>query len=214
MAENQWGDEAPAPKKKSIPTWAWFCGGGCLLAVLGIVIAAWLSVGFVKKMGDPEVQWPKLAEVLPYDERPEGVTLEAGMQLGVENYTLVDEGRGLMITLQRMPGDQSEVRRQLFVEEPPSIPAMSLVDPEKGTIDVQGRQIPIVRCQIELSGLLKKFMPKEAEGGLGASAYLDLTEGEDGAYTTLQMMRPGSTERITDEEIRGFLRPFHVGPDR
>jgi hypothetical protein len=225
MAENQWGEEAPPPKKKSIPTWAWFCGGGCLLALLALVIGGWLMIGWAKRMTDPAVQWPKLAEVLPYDARPDGVGIEglelaSGTQMmGVQQYSLHDEARGLLAVLQRMPGDQGDgPRRQLFQDDEPSVQGGGLVygleQVEKGTLDVQGRTLPIVRCIVNFEGLMKKLMPEEAEGGMGATAYLDLTDEEDGRYTLLQLSRLGNKERIRDEEIQEFLRPFHVGPNR
>ena len=101
--ELEWGGEEPAPKKKRgclLPTWLWACGGGCLLLTLLIGAGLFWGVGQVKNLVDPEVQWPRLQKVLPFDERPEGMQMITGMQMfGMENYTLMDLERGLQISV-------------------------------------------------------------------------------------------------------------------
>ena len=35
MTGEEWADEPEVPKKKGgLPGWLWFCGGGCLIAVI------------------------------------------------------------------------------------------------------------------------------------------------------------------------------------
>ncbi len=67
-----WGNEAKEqPKaKKRIPTWAWFCGGGCLLAIIAGIVFAVIGYTVVRKAADQDGQWASLATVLPYDAAP------------------------------------------------------------------------------------------------------------------------------------------------
>ena len=48
----------------------------------------------------------------------------------------------------------------------------------------------------------------------GAALFLDLTAEGAEHPLLLMMVRQGDDEPISDEEIREFLAPFHVGPER
>ena len=71
MTETNWGESEAPVRKKSIPTWLWFCGGGCLLALIVSIVGGVLLFQKGKQMyeegQDPEIQWAKVAEVLTYD---------------------------------------------------------------------------------------------------------------------------------------------------
>src|SRR5262249_40196208 len=119
MADTTWSSEEPtAPKKKSIPTWVWFCGGGCLLAVLVAIVGIALAIPMVARMKDPKVQWERLAHILPYDEQPPELTPTMGFGFGLgasmEQVQLQDS-RGFMITVQSQSGTKaSEGRQKMF----------------------------------------------------------------------------------------------------
>lgn len=221
MAETTWNEEAPsAPKKSGVPTWAWFCGGGCLLALLIVAVVAFLGVSAVKKATDPELQWTNLAKVLPYDERPAGVEMTVGFNFGLEQYQMLDSARGLQITLQRMGGESGQAERdKMFDADNPQFPqnagVVKFQDLKVSKLDVQGRELRVMRMHMELAGILKGMVPKDEQiEGMGATAFVDLTRDGETGILWLQMVRVKGAEPIADDEIRDFLKPFHVGPDR
>lgn len=221
MAETNWTEEAPsAPKKSRVPTWAWFCGGGCLLALIVGGVLTFLGVNFIKSATDTEAQWANLAKVLPYDERPAGVDMRVGFSLGIEQYQMHDVPHGLQITIQKMGGTQgAEQRRKMFDPEHPQFPqdagVVKFQDLKVSKIEVQGRELPLMRMRVELAGFMKSILPKEAtQEGMGATALIDLTREDEPGLLFLQMIRLKGEEPISDEEIRTFLEPFHVGPKR
>ena len=219
MAETTWTEELPTgPKKKSIPTWVWFCGGGCLLAVLLAVVAIGFGFRAINQARDPDVQWPKLAEVLPFDERPKEMQLIMGMHLVGDQWTFKDD-RGFSVQIQNHPGrDGNNGRKDMFASENPKFPknlvVMKFEDLQPGSIEIQGREVRVLRMRMELAGLMDKMIPQEAREGMGSTAFVDLTpEGRDGMLLA-QFTRLRGTDPIADDEIREILKPFHVGPKR
>src|SRR4030095_4586023 len=144
MAETTWTEEQPTgPKKKSMPTWVWFCGGGCLLAVLLAVVAIGFGFQFVKKATDLDLQWQKLGQGLPNDERPPEIIHVLGNQIGLEQYTFQDS-RGYQLQIQNHNGERgSEARKKMFGTDKPEFPQDMLVmkfePPVAGSVEVQGR---------------------------------------------------------------------------
>lgn len=221
MADTTWNEEAPsAPKKSGIPTWAWFCGGGCLLALLVVAGLGVFGFSALKKATDPELQWANLAKVLPYDERPAGVEMTMGFNLGLEQYQMLDSARGLQITIQRIGGESGQAERdKMFDADNPQFPqnagVVKFQDLEVSKLDVQGRELRVMRMRMELAGFLKGMIPKDADvEGMGATAFVDLTPDGETGMLWLQMVRLKGGESIADDEIQGFLKPFHVGPKR
>lgn len=220
MSETAWTEEAALPpKKRGLPTWAWFCGGGCLLLIVLGVVAAGLGVNYFKKGRDAEVQWPRLAEILPVDESHEHLKLMFGNQIGIEQYTLADD-RGYTLQFQHHTGSRGEeARRKLFESDKPELPSGSfgLIKFEgtaKGSVEVQGRDVEIVRMRMELGGFAKDAVEKKGESANTAMAFLDLTPPGEQGLVLLQLMRQRGGDPITDEEVREVLVPFHVGPKR
>jgi hypothetical protein len=227
VAETTWGEEAPsAPPTKSIPTWVWFCGAGCLvMLVIGIALLVF-GMSFMKKAMDPETQWRALAEVLPYDERPPEMTPKMGMNtLGVKQVTLIDT-RGYQIQIQEMGGAKAqEAREQLFEKDPPEFPKEMLgvfkfSNVRSSLAEVQGRKIHVVRMKPEFEGIAKSMVPKAAQDQMGNMLWADVTpEGRDD-LVFIQIQRQGPSARdtdggdITDADLRDILKPFHVGPKR
>lgn len=219
MAETTWTEEGQGiPKKKGIPTWLWFCGGGCLLAVLVAVVVVGLGMRAFKTATDPEVQKKKVALILPYDEWPKEMRPMFGFQVVGEQYTFQDS-RGFQEQIQLHRGrDGVDGRKQLFQSNPPKFPkdlvVMKFEDLAPGTVDVQGRSLAVIRMRMEFSGVLGQVMPAEAKNQMGPMAFVDLTpEGLEGMML-MQVTRTKGADPISDDEIRTILEPFHVGPKR
>lgn len=215
MSESNWGEEGAAPaKKRSVPTWLWFCGGGCLAAVVVGVILAAVLFSKAKEWGQAEMQLPELAKALPFDE-----PLPAEMQFkfvmpvpGLQMYVFEDQRGYATVVYVSSPGNADELRRTVLNEKYDG--AMFNMGGRKdlaaSQVDVQGRELKVLR-----------FYQLHGAGGAGdersqqgQSAIVDLTpEGATG-LVVLQVIRGGGDAPISDEELRTLLKPFHVGPNR
>ncbi|HEV8113464.1 MAG TPA: hypothetical protein VGR31_11880 [Planctomycetota bacterium] len=222
MAETPWTEEAAVgPPKKKVPTWVWFCGGGCLLAVLVAIAAIAILVPMLKNAMNPEVQWEHLARVLPYDARPPELTPTMGLNFGESmDQVQLQDTRGFMITVQSLAGKSgAEQRRKLFASEKPEFPenagVVKFADLQSGTVDVQGRSLRILRMRMEFPAFIKMLMSKKAQSELGklsSIAFVDVTaEGADG-LVYLEMMKVTGSDPVSDEEVQTFLKPFRIGP--
>jgi hypothetical protein len=213
MAETSWTEEqGSAPKKRMIPTWAWFCGAGCLIAlILGIAGSVFLVRG-VKSAIDPERQWANLAEVLPHEERPRDWKLNFGMPgwIGVEVFMLQNEATGMVAVVMRLPESESEKARQQMLDATYSGSLFGRggrKEMQASKIEIQGRELQALR-----------FYQNAGRGGegaagsqQGASIFVDLTPPGETRALMLQLIRAGRGEPITDEEVQDFLAPFDVG---
>jgi hypothetical protein len=219
MAETAWTEEgSTAPPKKRVPTWLWFCGGGCLLAMLLGVVALGLGYRFFKKATDPEAQKASLAKILPYDEWPSQMTPVFAMQLVGEQYTIQDS-RGFQEQIQLHRGKEgTDGRKQMFDSANPQFPkdlgVMEFQDLTPGTVDVQGRDLHLLRMRLRFTGIAAKFLPKEAQDQMGSMAFVDLTPDDLDGMLLLQITRTRGDAPITDDDIRDILKPFHIGPTR
>lgn len=203
MSDAGWTEEGQAqPRKKGVPSWVWWgCGGGCLLATLAIAAAAFFGVRLVREGLDPEKQWPRLQRVLAFDERPAGLEIELGLSLGVDMFHVVDSTRGLRATLVEFPSASSTEFDQ-FLEADVGAPfgLGQPVDPEPGTLLVQGREVRCLR--------FVRVKPEDADSNQGAGIRIDLT-GERAKPRTLELRRGGAL-RIDDALVAEFLAPFDV----
>jgi hypothetical protein len=213
MAETSWTEEAgAAPKKRLIPTWAWFCGAGCLIAVILAAIASVFVVRGVKSAMDPEKQWASLAEVLPYDHRPENWKLGFGTPgfFGFEVFVLHNEAQGLVAVVMHLPErDSEETRKKMFDPQHSGglFGSGGRKEMKRSTVEVQGRELQAMRF----------YQYAGRSGGAGAEGeqqgetiLVDLTPPGAARPLVLQMTREGSGEPITDQEVVDFLEPFHV----
>jgi hypothetical protein len=223
MSETTWGAETePAPKKKTIPTWLWFCGGGCIGAViLAVIIGTWLfqkGVEMVKEARDPEKQWPALAQIIPFDERPPELQLLAGGTFQTQFFVFMDS-RGFIDSFLRFrEKDTEEIRGQLLS---PNFKGSVFglggrKNLQAGTLLVQGRELKVLRYD-QLEGESHQFSKEEGRPpppGKGPAILVDLTPAGEKRMLVLQMVRTKSEEPITDEEVQAFFKPFHVGDKR
>jgi hypothetical protein len=113
----------------------------------------------------------------------------------------------------------SKMRGDMFESDSPKLPptmgAITYDNVEKGTLEVQGRELRVVRMEMGM-GWVKSLPGVDAEDvdSVGHAAYIDLTQvGQEGGFW-LQYTREADGGRITDEELREFFKPFHVGPNR
>jgi len=208
MSESPWSDEsAAAPKKKSVPTWAWWVGGGCLFMLLAFGVAAFVMVSFFKKATDPERQWPEVAQVLAYDKRPENLTLVFGSQIGLDLFFFHDK-HGLVVVLMRLPADDDRTSRKQAFESKGGRHSM-----QSGSIKVQGRDLQVMRFVQE--GGPSSSSAGEPSRGTGGSVLVDVTPEDAERPVFLQVTRTdGKDEPIPDQTVIDILAPFHVGPER
>ena len=215
-------DDQPVapPRKRSFPLWLLFCGGGCLLAILGGVVVVGLVINQFKGFSDPEVQWPRLEAHVAVDERPEELSLLfGGGMMGIEMFTFEDS-RGYAVIFQYFGlGEADKARDQLFDPEfTGSVAGLGgRKDLQAGTIDIQGRELAVIRFYQFDSG-------DEGEAGegdanpparSGVSALVDLTGPGEPGLLVVQIVRAGQvSDPIPDEYLRELLAPFHVGKDR
>ena len=201
--EADWDNAEETPRKKRrIPSWVWWgFGGGCLtLTVAGIAFGVF-AARLLKEGMDPEKQWPRLAEVLPFDERPGSIDLHFGLGIGADQFHMVDREKGLRATVVQYHSSSSEEYGHLM--DPDFELPMGfgrLEGPESGKLVVQGHEVPCLRFSRFNSG---------AEVDTGAGIRVDLT-GTRERPRTLELRRHAGAERIEDAEVEGFLAPFDV----
>lgn len=192
MTDTDWGDEGgqARSKKKRIPAWAWWtCGGGCLLVTLVVASLTVFAVRLFREGTDPERQWPRLREVLAFEERPAGIELEFGASIGASQFHLVDPEKDLRATLVEYPSTAAaDYKRIMDPDFSLPLGMGALVDPVRATLVIQGREVPSLR--------FSRIKPEPEGKGFGPGVRLDLT-GERKKPRTLELRRHGSG-RIDD----------------
>jgi hypothetical protein len=218
MTDAEWSSDAgelATPPKKRIPGWLWGCGAGCLLFTIVAVLALVVVGRFASKMFDQDAQWEQIATVLPVSERPPGITV-FGMPVKLEGtsmWFLTDTSRAMQGVLFHSPpsADAGKTRSELLdPSQEVSVGGFGRNDPQAGQVEVQGRVLPCLRYK-SMSG----EAGKGPFGGLqramqGSSLVVDLAaEGSD-ELLALILTKSGTSQPVTDQELREFLAPFHI----
>lgn len=241
MAEVDWGNEASeAPKKKSrVPKWAWFCGGGCLLALVVAGVLAALVATNVSEMFDEGKQLEELRAVLPFESLPEGHQIVGtgaltGFIPGVEDaWTIRIGGERLQVEItQYAPSAAGELRDsiasgELDASADQQFGSLGIFESAHGELEVQGRKLPWMRFQtFKPTAESSETAPAESDTNEQADdskpssfadavsmrvMMVDLTrEGEAGGLV-LQFQRQGKGPPVEPSEVIEFLAPFKIG---
>ncbi|MBL8861997.1 MAG: hypothetical protein JNK02_08280 [Planctomycetes bacterium] len=207
MTDANWNEE-PAPKRRRLPPWLWFCGGGCLIVlILGAIV---IKAGFdhVKDWNEPEAQLPALRAVLPFDELPPETRFEFAIRFPMDWYIFQDTRGFVLFFFVAQGGDGEELRRTVLN---PGFKGMGMgrrQNAEAAELTVQGR---------EVRGLRFEQQRGSGNGGgeaEGPSIVLEVSPEGGSAVVLVQITRGGSGGAVTDDEVQALLAPFHVGPDR
>ncbi len=204
MSDADWEQSGTEqPKKKGIPKWLlWGCGIGCLGTIVLVAVATVVGVGFVQDAMDPEKQWPKIEKVLPFDERPAHLELQAGIPLpGISQFIMHDTKLNAIATLRVLGGAQAGSYDQFFSASGGGFAGMgSAIDPEPGTLEIQGREVRTLR--------FSRISPQPGSS-IGPGIRIDLSE-EGNDYVMVELQSMGHENVLTDEDIQSFFEPFDV----
>jgi len=243
MSEVDWGTEAnEAPKPKSrVPKWAWFCGGGCLLALVLGGVLAFLIFKKAQEAMDVDKQSASLAQELPFDALPEGYTLIgigafAGMMPGIDDAWMLQstDGEAVQAQFQLLEPEASLVRREAIRTGELGPDAKQQFGPigvhglEHGEVEIQGRTLPWMRFQTFEPSAAKDpaaqtEQGKEEEPSLGDAIelasrqrilFLDLTRDGAAGALILQYTAVGDGGPVDPADVAELLKSFHVGPNR
>lgn len=228
-----WGTETQdKPKaKKRVPTWAWFCGGGCLIALIAAAVFAFFAVKIGRTAFDQEAQWAKLGEVLPHDPLPPDIRI-VGMSWipGVEHAWQLQRGEDLLVQVFVLSGAAAgQLREQMATPEDAAklkelAGLLGETNGSAGTLSIQGREVNFARFTPAGD---TDAEPSEDEDGedrgvmkqIGRSlnpptVMLDLSKEGDADFVLFSYKRITGVGPVGDEELLEFLAPFHIGPDR
>lgn len=201
----EWANEPEVPKKKKgLPGWLWFCGGGCLIVVVLAAIGAIFAVKQFEGFTDQTVQWEKLSASVEIDVPPEGWSFHKMPMVPFDQFIFTGAG-GSTFTLMIMEPPGAAEMEEIFSEDFDGGAVMGLQevkDIEHGSILVQGRELRVVHF------IQKVVMQGESDG-----AYIDITPEDSEDFWLLVAATPAKLDAITDDYIRDFLLPFHIGPD-
>jgi len=154
MSEVNWGnDHLEPPKKRSIPLWLLGCGGGCMFMVGATIVAVMIAgprlTRWVEGLSQPEVQWPRLGETLPFDAAPEGFSIARLPVPLIDLWMLRSQQQELTIFVLAAPQDGSGGPWGQWMSEPKKTPFMGAlpgeIEASEGTLVVQGRELRSVR---------------------------------------------------------------------
>jgi hypothetical protein len=209
---DDWGDIKDASSSRGVPIWLWGCGGGCLLLIILAVSVGFLGYRWVKEALDPEKIWEKIALVLPYDERPADFVAVFGNE-----FPFTDEAMYVLASDPEVVEDEAERVYAVFwvnASEEDDI-APDGVD-EPFDLEVQGATFEAGRYTLggdEAAEMQFDFGELRIE--IDQIYWVVLSPAAlGGNELVLWVGRDDDGEPITDDEIRAFLAPFEVGPDR
>jgi hypothetical protein len=219
MSDSPWNEEgAPPAPKKSIPTWAWWVGGGCLFLLVIVGVGGFFAYRYIstaaKEWGNADLQWENVKKVLPYDKRPEGVVFQTSFHIGMD-FWLFNDSRGYMVMLMQLPGTNGEHSRKQLLDEHSNngfLGKFGRHGQERLKLRVQGRELEALRFVQEIGD---RPEGNEPGTGPGATLIVDLTPEDAERPLVLQMTRrSGGDEPFDTQAAIDFLEPFHVGSQR
>lgn len=248
MSEINWGsDHLEAPKKRKIPLWVLGCGGGCMFMV-GAVIVAVLVMGpkvskWVDSLSQPEVQWPRLAEALPFDEQPEGFSIARLPVPLIDLWLLRSDAQDLSVFVLAAPQGKDGGPWGKWMSNPEEAPFLAdmkgEVESSEGTLVVQGRELRSVRytrknlparapqppdpgeppnappSPDEPDPVEGKFSVRIDNGDVrGGGLALDVTPEGASQRMLIWLWRENEGSTVSDEDAKEFLTPFQIGPRR
>jgi hypothetical protein len=201
MTEEEWGSDfdQPLERRSGVKPLAWVFGSGCLLIVILAIVALVWGARLFGKATDPDIQWPRVAEVLPFEQRPAGLRI-----VGFP-------GRAWMITppdgdhqiLLMHSSGASDAQRELFFGQA-----------ERFKLEVQGRELTAVRPEVQPrdgagpgGSLMSRLSP-------GPSIMVELSPPEARDLVMLQFKAVGSKEPVPEKLVIDFLDRFQVGEMR
>jgi hypothetical protein len=215
MTEVEWGSEGKeAPKKKkAIPGWAWFCGGGCVLALIAAVVLGIVAFVFGREAMNQETQWDALRQVIQVDEPDpdDRIIFGLGFTPGVEEAWQISSKDGTgQANLMVYSGDMAaKLREAIETGENADLvkQALGVLGDSKataGTTTLQGREFKSL-----------SFQPKDASIVNPAMVAIDATPEGDARIVLLGYRRMKASDApIAAEELETFFEPFHLGPQR
>ncbi len=152
MSDVGWGsDHLEPPKKRVIPLWVMGCAGGCMFAIGAAAVATYFGGTMIKEWWEvqskPEVQWPALAGVLPFDEQPAGFTIARWPIMDL--WQLEDRDQDLLVYVLGAPQGGSGKTWGEWLSSPKQSVMFKLqdgeFDTEEGHLMLQGRELRCVR---------------------------------------------------------------------
>ncbi len=152
MSDVGWGsDHLEPPKKRVIPLWVMGCAGGCMFAIGAAAVATYYGGTMLKEWWEvqskPEVQWPALAAVLPFDEQPAGFTIARWPIMDL--WQLEDRDQDLLVYVFGAPQGGSGKTWGEWLSSPKQSVMFKLqdgeFDTEEGHLILQGRELRCVR---------------------------------------------------------------------
>jgi hypothetical protein len=223
MAESGWGtdDLQPLEKKRKVPIWVWVTCSGCLLAAVALALVLVLSIPHIKRwaatLNDPEVQWPKVAEVLPFDERPPETDIFRLPFPGMQGWKLTTrDGQRTAILPAAEATRAAELRKVLHQPQKQSAfwPGADELEPQQGSIDVQGRALACTRMSKKAKGKSEPADSAPADpGGPYPGIAIDVTPEGSAGVVLFIVHAERDADDLDDAEVERLLAPFRIGPE-
>ena len=199
MTEEEWGSdfEQPVKRKSRLPILAWVFGSGCLLVLIVAIVAIVWGTRLYGKATDPDIQWPRVAEVLPFAERPTDLGI-VGLPGQNWMFKLPDEDYHVLLTYSSVASD--ELREQF------------MGNAGGFKLEVQGRELSAVRMDPKGKGadspaggsLMSRFTP-------GHSIMVELSPPAASDLLILQFTAIASKQPVPEQLVIDFLEHFQVG---
>ena len=211
-APEGWGSDFDLPQRKArVPVLAWVLGVGCLsLTLIGIAVLV-IAGRFIGRATDPDVQWQRLAAVLPFDEPPPSVDPRSILGLTVGNasvWVMRTRDAKNQVMLMHVGSAAGGARAALF---PPGEDAQK---GERLTVPVQGLALPAARSpggadafegQESFHETLAKILSP------GPSLSVQLTPPDASQLLFVQWTLLESAEEVPVEPVVEFLESFRLG---
>lgn len=195
-----------------IPRWLIYTGCGCVLLIVlaigGLYFGGrYINEKYIQPGLDAEVNWPKLQEILPFDQRPAGTELQFTIEIaGVQLFILAQGSLQVMVI--HLPEAEGKGTKDALTDPSSYKGFMGMGErrnAEKFAITIQG---------VERNGM--RFIQDGVRGAngnqVGASAILDMSKEGTLRPLLVQLTRTdGSEEPLTDDEIHRFFEAYRVG---
>lgn len=238
MSAVDWGsDHTEPPKRRSYTPWIIGCLGGCMFFLGATAVALYFGGSQVKRwfqdLSKPDVQWPKLAEVLPYEQRPEDYRI---FKWPFQDLWQLEARReDLVMFVLAWPEDGVGATPGELVSDPAKTPMFQMMhgafETKETTVTLQGRELHGARVH-RTEETAEEGDPDESAGDehgwsggdaeflqrlqsiRGEGLGLDVTAEGSKRHVLVWLLRRGEGGVITDEDARSVLSPFLIGPDR